>query len=84
MLGPSSGLFVSRSAQFQLVIDQIVERNDGTNQGTQIDCHQLVICLQVVRINKFWLGHIRQQVEHLLDVVDNCMIDWESSAGNFA
>lgn len=74
-----SCLFVSR-AQLQLIVNEIVERNNSANKGTQIDGHKLVICLQIVRVYERRLCDIGQQVEHFLDVVDNSMIDWQCAA----
>jgi hypothetical protein len=69
-------------AQLQLVVDEIVECNNSTDQRTQIDGHELIVCLQIVSIHKLRLCNIGQQVEHLLNVVDNGMIDWQFSACN--
>lgn len=53
-----------------------MECNDGSDQGTEIDDQQLVVCLDRKALDSVGVLEVGQAVENILQVVDDLMVDW--------
>lgn len=78
-------------AILDLVLDQIVECCDGTDQTAEVNCHQLIVCLDahgayklaildigfgtVCLVGGFGCGQVGKKVEDVLEVAQDGMVD---------
>lgn len=63
----------------ELVVDQIMQCNDGANQRSEINHQHLIVCLDVQRIGEIIVAYVGKEVEDVLQLVSDLMID-----GHFA
>lgn len=50
-----------------LVIDEIMESDDGSDKRAHVDTHHLVVGLHVLRIHVVGVRYVRQQVQNFLN-----------------
>ena len=58
-----------------LVADEVVERDDGADERGEVDDQHLVVGLDVHRLDERQEVDVWQQIEHVLQKVDNLVVD---------
>lgn len=70
---------VLRSLEFKLVVDEIVQSDDGADERGQINDEHVVVGVSVEGLDHALLVQIGKQIEDILDLVENGVVDGELS-----
>lgn len=66
-----------------LVVDEVVQGDYGSDEGSQVHHYHLVVGLQVKGLDELLQADVGQQVEHILQLVDYLMVDGKLACGYF-
>ena len=61
-----------------------MKRNHRAHKRAEINGHKLVVRLHIMRLDKLGPRNVGQQIEHLLNEVDDRMIDGQLAARHLA